>query len=72
VPGDRAAGFAVLLHVLNVIPLTILGLFFFWRLGLNFKDSRRLAAETEEVVDHTTAVDSSQTAQSRNAGQLRR
>jgi uncharacterized protein (TIRG00374 family) len=72
VPGDRAAGFAVLLHVLNVIPLTILGLFFFWKLGLNFKDSRRLVAETKEVVDHSTAVDSSEPATSRNAGQVRR
>lgn len=37
VPGDRAAGFAVLLHALNYIPLTVVGLVFFWKYGLSFK-----------------------------------
>lgn len=37
VPGDRAAGFAVLLHALNYIPLTVVGLFFFWKYGLSFR-----------------------------------
>ncbi len=36
VPGDRAAGFAVLLHALNYIPLTLVGLIFFWKYGLSF------------------------------------
>ncbi len=39
VPGDRAAGFAVLLHALNYIPLTLVGLFFFWKYGLSFHGS---------------------------------
>jgi uncharacterized membrane protein YbhN (UPF0104 family) len=73
VPGDRAAGFAVLLHVLNVIPLTILGLYFFWKLGLTFKESRRLAEETGTDKDHSVAADSpADTGKPRNAGQLRR
>ena len=37
VPGDRAAGFAVLLHALNFLPLTGMGLFFFWQQGLSFR-----------------------------------
>jgi uncharacterized protein (TIRG00374 family) len=49
IPGDRAAGFAILLHALNFIPLTGLGLFFFWRMGLTFRDTRRLASEPEET-----------------------
>ncbi|MBL0060011.1 MAG: flippase-like domain-containing protein [bacterium] len=39
VPGDRAAGFAVLLHALNYIPLTLVGLLFFWKYGLSFHSS---------------------------------
>ncbi len=38
VPGDRAAGFAVLLHALNYIPLTLVGLLFFWKYGLSFQN----------------------------------
>lgn len=40
VPGDRAAGFAVLLHALNYIPLTVVGLIFFWKYGLSFHTPR--------------------------------
>ncbi|MCB9358196.1 MAG: flippase-like domain-containing protein [Calditrichaeota bacterium] len=36
VPGDRAAAFAVMLHALNYLPLTLLGLAFFWKYGLSF------------------------------------
>lgn len=37
VPGDQAAGFAILLHALNFLPLTGMGLFFFWQQGLSFR-----------------------------------
>jgi len=47
VPGERAAGFAIVLHALNYIPLTVMGLIFFWRLGLSFRETSRLA----EVAD---------------------
>ncbi len=43
VPGDQAAGFAILLHAMNFLPLTGIGLFFFWQQGLSF----RKPAETE-------------------------
>ncbi|MFZ5434661.1 MAG: lysylphosphatidylglycerol synthase transmembrane domain-containing protein [Calditrichota bacterium] len=39
VPGDQAAGFAILLHAMNYIPLTALGLFYFLRLGLTFHET---------------------------------
>jgi hypothetical protein len=41
VPGDRAAGFAFLLHALNYIPLTVLGLVYFWKYGLTFRGTGR-------------------------------
>lgn len=47
VPGDRAAAFAVLLHALNYLPLTIMGLAFFWKYGLSF--------QTPVDVDHQSA-----------------
>jgi glycosyltransferase 2 family protein len=37
VPGNQAAGFAILLHALNFFPLTGMGLFFFWQQGLSFR-----------------------------------
>ncbi|HEY3294678.1 MAG TPA: lysylphosphatidylglycerol synthase transmembrane domain-containing protein [bacterium] len=49
VPGDRAAGFAILLHALNFIPLTGLGLFFFWKMGLTFREARRLTSEPDDT-----------------------
>lgn len=45
VPGEQAASFAILLHALNYIPLTTLGLIFFWKYGLSFKGSRGLEEE---------------------------
>jgi uncharacterized protein (TIRG00374 family) len=48
VPGDQAAGFAILLHALNFIPLTGMGLFFFWQQGLSFR--RPTSAETNSKV----------------------
>lgn len=43
IPGDRAAGFAVLLHALNYLPLTLMGLIFFWKYGLSFHDTENSA-----------------------------
>jgi uncharacterized protein (TIRG00374 family) len=45
IPGDRAAGFAIILHALNYVPLTGLGLIFFWKLGFSFKGSKGLNEE---------------------------
>ncbi|MBU0508990.1 flippase-like domain-containing protein [bacterium] len=53
VPGDRAAGFAILLHALNYFPLTVLGLIYFWRLGLTFRQTREM---TENVHGASDAV----------------
>ena len=56
VPGDRAAGFAFLLHALNYVPLTVLGLIYFWKYGLSFRGAQKLpeavgsASEAEEAM----------------------
>jgi glycosyltransferase 2 family protein len=57
VPGDRAAGFAILLHALNYIPLTLLGLIFFWRLGLSFRGATKFTAETVPERERVLQVD---------------
>lgn len=56
VPGDRAAGFAFLLHALNYIPLTILGLIYFWHYGLTFRGARRLSENIPAAVDAEEAM----------------
>jgi hypothetical protein len=56
VPGDRAAGFAFLLHALNYIPLTVLGLAYFWKYGLTFRGARQLTDETSGAADAEQAM----------------
>jgi uncharacterized protein (TIRG00374 family) len=55
VPGDRAAGFAVLLHALNYIPLTVVGLLFFWKYGFSFHDRDKLAPSEPDKQDMDAA-----------------
>ncbi len=50
VPGDRAVGFAILLHGLNYLPLTVLGLVFFARYGFSFGGSKRLAEQIDREI----------------------
>ena len=70
VPGDRAAGFAILLHALNYVPLTVLGLIFFWKLGLSFHDTSRLAAKMKDVARPSadTSAASGMTSQANKVG----
>ena len=49
VPGDRAAGFAFLLHALNYVPLTVLGLAYFWKYGLTFRGAKKLSESVDSV-----------------------
>ena len=56
VPGDRAAGFAFLLHALNYIPLTILGLAYFWKYGLTFRGARPISGNLSEAADAEQAM----------------
>lgn len=38
VPGDRAVSWAIGYHILSFIPITVIGLYYFARLGLHFSD----------------------------------
>jgi len=58
VPGDRAAGFAVLLHALNYIPLTLVGLLFFWFYGLSFHSQASAVNDDKEGRFTSDAADS--------------
>ena len=46
VPGDQAVGFALMLHALNWLPLTLLGWVYFWKYGMSF----RKTSETGEAL----------------------
>jgi uncharacterized protein (TIRG00374 family) len=39
VPASEAAGFAVVLHVVNFIPVTLVGVLYFWRENFSIKDA---------------------------------
>jgi uncharacterized protein (TIRG00374 family) len=56
VPGDRAAGFAFLLHGLNYVPLTILGLIYFWKYGLTFRGAKMLSEKVPDTADAEQAM----------------
>lgn len=57
VPGNQAAGFAILLHALNYIPLTLIGLIFFWQLGLSFRQPDQMAvADTPRAAQDKRTV----------------
>ena len=45
VPGGQAVSWAIGLHVLSFIPITVIGLYYFARLGLHFSDFKTPAAE---------------------------
>jgi uncharacterized protein (TIRG00374 family) len=40
VPADRAMGFALIMHLFNYLPLTLIGLACFWKQNLSFADVR--------------------------------
>jgi hypothetical protein len=54
VPGERAVGFALMLHALNWIPLTLLGWTFFMKYGLKFQKP----SEVQSVADGAPAGNS--------------
>lgn len=48
VPESEAFGFAVISHALNMLPITFVGLFYFWRENVHFSD----AVSEKEAVEH--------------------
>lgn len=53
VPGDEAVGFALMLHALNYIPLTVLGWVYFWKYGLSF---RKTSAAGEMIAEENHGI----------------
>jgi glycosyltransferase 2 family protein len=49
---DRATGLGIgiFFHILQVLPTTLIGLFYFWRWGIRFKDMERVAEDQLEEV----------------------
>jgi hypothetical protein len=57
VPGDQAVGFALMLHALNYIPLTLLGWIFFWKYGLSF---RKVSETGESLAENSQSITTAQ------------
>lgn len=48
VPRSEAASFAIISHLMNTIPITIVGMLYFWKENLHFSD----AISEKEAVEH--------------------
>jgi hypothetical protein len=48
VPGGQAVSWAIGFHIPSFIPITLIGLYYFARLGLHFSDSRRSLTKRDE------------------------
>jgi len=48
-PGDSARAFAVVLHAVNYVPVTIVGLYYFWKRQITLKE---VESEVEEPVEN--------------------
>ena len=44
---DRATSWAIGYHILSFIPITVIGVYYFARLGLHFKEIESARGETE-------------------------
>ncbi|MFQ5651161.1 MAG: lysylphosphatidylglycerol synthase transmembrane domain-containing protein [bacterium] len=54
IPKNDAISFAVITHAMNTIPVTIVGLSYFWKENLHFSD----AVSEKEAVEHASEDDS--------------
>lgn len=52
---SEATGFAVVIHILMMVPLTVVGLLMMWREGLSLSQIRQKAEQTGEESDFTAA-----------------
>jgi len=53
VPGGRAVSWAIGFHILSFIPITLIGLYYFARLGLHFSDFRTQPNEKTQPDERT-------------------
>lgn len=48
---NKAMGFAIGMHLIGFIPVTAIGLYYFWDMGLSFQEVEESEAEIEEEVE---------------------
>ena len=51
IPETDALSFAIVLHISNYIPITLVGMFYFWRENLHFQDVLHEKEEVEEELE---------------------
>ncbi len=47
VPESDALSFAIVLHISNYIPITLVGMYYFWKENLHFRDALQQSSEVE-------------------------
>jgi glycosyltransferase 2 family protein len=57
IDGSRALGFAIGFHLAGFIPVTLMGLYYAWSIGLTTGIARRSEAIVEEVIEDVAATD---------------
>ncbi len=48
---NKAMGFAIGIHIAGFIPVTVIGLFYLWRLGMSWREVERSEEAVEEAVE---------------------
>lgn len=51
VPAQTAVSYAIGYHIAGFIPVAVIGIYYVWRLGLNWSDVRRSEKEVDEELD---------------------
>lgn len=57
IPREKAMGFAIGFHIGGFIPVTLLGLYFAWRLGISLREVESSEEVVEEAVEATLPSD---------------
>jgi glycosyltransferase 2 family protein len=57
VPTEKVAAFAIGFHIGGFIPVTLIGIWFIWRLGLSWREVGRSEDVVEERVERTLGID---------------
>lgn len=52
VPAEQAVSMAIGFHIGGFIPVTVMGLYYLWRLGLSWKEVEQSEEVVEEVIEH--------------------
>lgn len=58
VPSEEAKGFALISHIINVLPVSIIGILYFWKENLHFSDAVAEKETVEKAAEKTPVPDS--------------